>query len=106
MVFREIIPLCSKQDWHCTHNVMLRCVRLTTLAVEKQYYIFWVRVYRLSYAASNALAPYRIVIYGLYDSVILFHIISQTVRLSKNELFYTNVCFDFLYDFRPKHFSF
>ena len=30
----------SQQDRQCTYNVTLMCVRVTTVAVEKQYYIF------------------------------------------------------------------
>ena len=56
--------------------VTLRHIHITTIAVEKQYYIFWVRVCSLHYSAWNAHVPYYIVICGLFGSTIFFHIIS------------------------------
>jgi len=43
-------------------------VRVTTVAVEQQYYIFWVCVCSLSYPASIAHALYDMFIYGLSGS--------------------------------------
>ena len=56
------------------YDVILRHVSVTTVAVEKQYYIFC--VYSLSYPAYNAHAPYYIVICGMSGSTIFFDIFS------------------------------
>jgi hypothetical protein len=49
----------NQQDRQCTHNVTLRRVRVTIVAVEKQNcYIFWLCVCSLRYPACNAHAPY------------------------------------------------
>jgi hypothetical protein len=44
---------------------VLRRVHVTIVAVEKQYYIFWVYVCRLIYPACRAHAPYYIINSGL-----------------------------------------
>ena len=45
--------------------------------------------------------------YGLPNFTKLFHIISQTVRFSDKKCYWAqNVCFDFLYNFCLKNFSF
>jgi len=49
----------NKQDLQCTYNVIQRRVRATIAAVKEQYYIFWVRVCRLTHTACNAHAPHR-----------------------------------------------
>jgi hypothetical protein len=50
------------------YNIILRSVRVTIIAVEKQYiHIVWVCVCSLSYPACKAHAPYYIVIFGLPD---------------------------------------
>ena len=48
------------------------------------------------------------VIYDLSGSTMLFDIISETAPLSKTKNLYLtqNVCFDFLYNFYLKYFSF
>jgi hypothetical protein len=50
-------------------NLTLKRVRISTVAVEKQYYIFWlsVCVCSLSYPAHNAHSPYYTVICGLFN---------------------------------------
>jgi len=49
----------------------------------------------------------HIVICGLTGSNIFFHISSKTARFSgKKKYSMQNVCFDFLYNFCPKFFSF
>ena len=58
-------------------NVTLRRVRETTVTVENnKCCVFWVCVYSLIYPACNAHEPYCIVIWGLSDCTVSFHIIS------------------------------
>jgi hypothetical protein len=47
-----------------------------------------------------------IVICGLSGCKIFFHIISQTARIFKKKVTEHKMCFDFLYNFRLKYFSF
>jgi len=61
------------------------------------------RVY-VALGIQNAMRMRRIVTSGLPRSTIFFHIISKTARFSKKELLNTKMCFDFLYNFCPKHF--
>jgi len=50
----------TRQAIYCTHNVLLKLVRATTVAVKKtiSFYIFWVYVCRLRYPSCNVHAPY------------------------------------------------
>ena len=43
---------------------------------NNKFYVFWVCVHSLIYPACNAHEPYCIVIWGLSDSTVSFHIIS------------------------------
>jgi hypothetical protein len=43
-----------KHDTQCTYNVTLRRVRVTIVAVERQYYVLQVCVCSLSHAAREA----------------------------------------------------
>jgi len=54
----------------------------------------------------HAMRMHRTVICDLSDSTIFFHIISKTGRISRKSYRTQNVCFDFLYNICPKHFSF
>ena len=54
----------------------------------------------------HAMRILHIVICDLPRCAVFFHIISHTVRSEKQSYWIQNVCFDFLYDFCPKHFSF
>jgi hypothetical protein len=72
---------------------------------SNKYYIFWVCAYSLRYPACNAHAPYC----HLW-SVRLYYIFPHYLingRISKKKSYWVqNVCFDFLYNFLLKHFSF
>jgi len=49
----------NQQDRKCTHNITLRRVSATTVAVEsRKNYIFWACVCSLRYPACNAHVPY------------------------------------------------
>jgi hypothetical protein len=56
-------------------KVILRRVRLTTIAVENKCYIFSVCVCNLSYPSRKAHAPHYILIGTLSGSVVSSHII-------------------------------
>ena len=73
---------------------------------SNKYYLFWVYLCSLSYPARNAHAPYYTVICVLSGCIIFFHIILETARYSEKSCRTWNVCFDFLYNFCLKHFSF
>ena len=59
----------------CLYNVTSQRVRVSILAVEKQYHIFRVCVCSLICVACNAHALYYVVICGLSDSTIFILII-------------------------------
>jgi hypothetical protein len=86
----------------CTYNVALKCINATIVAVEKQYYIFWVCVcVALSYPACS--------LHVLYCHLgWLYHIFPRyRINYTHKKKFWTwTVCFDFLYKFCLKHFLF
>jgi hypothetical protein len=55
----------NEQDRQGTYDVTSRAVRETAVAVEKQYYIFLVRVCSFRYPACNEYARY----YCIFSSV-------------------------------------
>ena len=75
---------------------------------NNNYYLFWVYVCSFSYPARKAHAPYYIVICGLSGCTIVFSFISQMAPFSgRGGCYWTyNACFDFLYTFCLKHFSY
>ena len=54
----------------------------------------------------NAMRIRHIVIYGLPRSTIFLYIISYTARFKKKKVAGYKMCFDFLYNFCLKYFSF
>ena len=54
----------------------------------------------------HAMSMRHTVICGMPCSAIHFHIISQTARFSKKKIIQHKICFEYLYNFYLKHFSF
>jgi hypothetical protein len=88
-------------------TLTLRGFRVTTVGVKKtnNYYIFQVYVYSRIYPADKAHAPYYIVICGLSVYTILFHVTSSMARFLEKCIGH-KICYDFLYKFSSKYFSF
>jgi len=84
-------------------HVTLTCVCVTTVAVEKSIthckYVF------VALGIQHATRMRHIIFYDLPGSKICFHIISTNGTIKKCVTEH-KMCFDFLYNFCPKHFSF
>jgi len=65
-----------ERDRPCTDNVILRSVRATTIAVEKQYFIIYSECAFVALVTQHAMRMGHIAIRGLYYSTVCFHIIS------------------------------
>ena len=74
-IFHLITSVNVNNTGHVGTNIIEMCLH-TTVAVEKQYYIFQVYVCTLSYPACKAHVLYNIVIFGLSGCTIFSHIIS------------------------------
>jgi len=82
------------QDKPYMCKITLRHFHATPVAMEEQYYIFWVCICKLSYPACNVHVPHcHLWPVQLY---IFFHIISLIAKKKKKNQSH-NVCFDFLY---------
>ena len=73
------------------------------LWISHKHYVFWMCVCSLSYPACNANAPYYIAICGLSGFTIFSHGKRYNFR---EEVLNEKACFDFLYKFCLKYFSF
>jgi hypothetical protein len=94
-----------RQDRQRTYDVTLRHVRAITTAVEKKC-VTYAECVAVALGIHQAMPVHHIVISGLSGSTIFFHIISQTARFSKTKFIEHKMCFDFLYKFCLKSFSF
>jgi len=91
----------KEQDRQCAHNVTLRRVRATIVALESSmYYICWVCVYSLSYPACSALASYchlwPVRLYSIFP-----HYLTNSTIFEKKKLL--DIKCGFLYSFYMKH---
>jgi len=95
-----------QQDRRCTYNVTLKRVRAITVAVDTQSYSGCVFV---ALGIQREMRPHHIVVCGLPGSTIfatLSHKRHDFGKKKREKLFNIKLCFDFLYDFCLKHFSF
>ena len=98
-----------QQGRQSTYNVTFKRVAATIVAVEKQYILHILSVFFcLSYPACNAHAPYCHLWLARLYNIFPHYFISDTVfkKKKKKKLCCNKMCFDFLYNFCPKHFSF
>ena len=86
------------------HNVTLRCVHATIVTLEKQFITNSLCV--VVCGIQHAVHMHHTVICGPLRSIIFSHIISLTVQFSEKKVTELKMCFDFLYNFSLKHFSF
>jgi hypothetical protein len=98
------------QDRQCTYKAILLRVRLTTVVVEKMYYIFWVCMF-VSLVVQHATRMCYILLSSVacptakYSSK-FYHKRPNFRRWWGGESYWTqNVCFNIHYGFCPKHFS-
>jgi hypothetical protein len=103
-------PLNRQLQQHSTLHavyvyITLRRVGITIFAVNKdKYHVFWVCVCSFSYPACNALVPY---LYCHLCPVWFYHVFRNYLTngtIKKN--IECKMCFDFLYTFFFKYFSF
>ena len=95
-----------KQDRQCMYNVTLRCVRATTVALEKQWVLYnlSVCICSLRYPACKAQGTYYHMWPAPLYNIFPHYLINGTIY--ENSYWTQNVCFDFLYNFCLKNFSF
>jgi hypothetical protein len=95
-----------KQGRQCMYNITLRLVCAAIVAViRNEYYATWVCVF-VTLGVQHAVRMHDLSSGGLSCFAVSFHIFSYTAQLVKKKYWTQNVCFDFLYNFRIKHFSF
>jgi hypothetical protein len=83
------------RDRQCTHNIRVRRVHVTIVAIEDR--ITYSECVSVALVIQYAKRMRHIVIYSLPDSTIFFHIISQSARFSGGEgVIEQKMCFDFL----------
>jgi hypothetical protein len=83
-IFTEkVIKIIIVQDKHFTYNVILRRVRATIVAVEKQYHIFRVCVCSLSYPACNVRAQHCHLWFFCLYNIFLHYLIKGTIFRKK-----------------------
>jgi len=78
---KKPILQCESQDRQCNYNVTLRSVLATIVAAEEKYVLHILSVCRLSYPACDVYVPCHV--WRVRLCPVFFHLMSQTVRFSK-----------------------
>jgi len=107
---KKTINSFKQQHRQCTYYIALTHVRLTIVTMKgNNYYIFWVCVYILALVIQHE-KRMRHVMVSCVACLALQHfcqVIWWTTRFWEKESYWSyNVCFDFLYVFCLKQFSF
>ena len=87
----------KQQDRQCMYTRTLRPICATIVAVEKQWVLHNLSVCICSLSIQQAMHMHHFGIRGLPHSTLFFHIISYMAH---------KTCFDFIYNYCLKHFSF
>jgi hypothetical protein len=93
------------QDRQFTYNVTLSCVRVTFVAAEKQCLFLHIMSVSTVLVIQHAQRMRHTVICGLSVSTIFFHIYHK-LHDFRRKVIKHKICFDYLYNFCIKHFSF
>jgi len=78
MIISSSILFRMNKKGQCTNSATLRCIRATTVAVEKQYVLQIVRVF-VALGTQREMRMGYIVICGLSGSTTFFHLINGTI---------------------------
>ena len=84
---------CTQHDRQCTYNVTLRCVRATTVAVEKQLVLrnLSLCICCLCYPARNAQEPYfnlwLVPVYNIFPNCVINGTIFEKLLLNSKRVF-------------------
>jgi hypothetical protein len=82
-IFHILTSVKVNKTGHVGTNITLMCVCITTVTMEKKYYIFWLRVCTRSNAACKGCGLYNIVIWGLLNFLQRFKKINHIPNFMK-----------------------